>query len=82
MRGVLDAEARKLTRGLDLVTDNAANGCAANYANRAAAGQNAANNRAGASADSGVTVLVRHAGATGQAECDCYQGCADNDLFC
>jgi hypothetical protein len=73
--------ARELTGGLDLVADYAANCRAANYANRAAAGQYAADNCTSASADCGVTVLLGHASATGQAECNCNEGSANNDLF-
>jgi hypothetical protein len=70
-----------LFRGFYLITDHTANGRAANCANRAAAGQDATGNSADASADCGVFVLVRHAGATGHGDGGDDQGSANGDLF-
>jgi hypothetical protein len=52
----------------DFVTDDAADDGAADGSDRAATRKNRASDGTGTGADGGVLVLIRHAGATGEAE--------------
>jgi hypothetical protein len=67
--------------GLHLVADHTTNSSTADGANWATAGQYATGNGANASADSGVFVLVGHAGAAGDAQGSNDEGGANSDLF-
>jgi hypothetical protein len=67
---------------LDLITDHAANSCATNCADCAAAGQYSTNDGACTGTDRCVSILSRHAGATCQAENEGDSRCLHYQFFC